>query len=102
MTKSTVLKEGEELRNGGYRLDKGTFSFESGVYKPQDGECCPSLGNFDAEFRLEGKFNQDAHSHAFEPDFKFVVARRWRTPTVSLIRPGASVSRLAINRHFTH
>ena len=36
MTKSTVLKEGEELRNGGYRLDKGTFSFESGVYKPQE------------------------------------------------------------------
>ncbi len=33
VTKSTVLKEGEELRNGGYRLDKGTFSFESGVYK---------------------------------------------------------------------
>jgi hypothetical protein len=79
MTKSTVLKEGEALRNGGYRLAKDNFTFESGIYKTKDAECCPSLGNFDAEFRLEGKFNQDAHSHAFEPDFRFVVAKQWRS-----------------------
>jgi hypothetical protein len=78
-TKSTLLKEGEELRNGGYRFANGTFTFESGIYKPQDGECCPSLGDFDAEFKLEGKFNHDAHSHTFEPDFRFVVAKQWRS-----------------------
>ncbi len=79
VSKSTILKESEELRNGGYRFAEGAFTFESGIYKPRDGECCPSLGNFDAEFRLEGKFNQDAHSHAFEPDFRFVVAKQWRS-----------------------
>ena len=77
--KSTLLKEGEELRNGGYRFAKGTFTFESGIYKPEDGECCPSLGDFDAEFRLEGRFNQDTHSHAFEPDFRFVVVNQRRS-----------------------
>jgi len=79
VTKSTLLKEGEELRNGGYRFSKGTFTFESGIYRPEDAECCPSLGDFDAEFRLEGKFNQDTHSHAFEPDFRFVVANQKRS-----------------------
>jgi hypothetical protein len=79
MTKSTLLKEGEELRNGGYRFAKGTFTFQSGIYKTKDAECCPSRGDFDAEFRLEGKFNQDAHGHAFEPDFRFVVAKQWRS-----------------------
>jgi hypothetical protein len=79
MTKSTVLREGEALRNGGYRFAKDTFTFESGIYKTRDAECCPSLGNFDAGFRLKGKFNQDAHSHAFEPDFRFVVAKQWRS-----------------------
>ncbi len=79
VTKSTLLKEGEELRNGGYRFAKGTFTFESGIYRPEDGECCPSLGDFDAEFRLGGKFNQDTHSHAFEPDFKFAVAHQKRS-----------------------
>jgi len=67
------------LRNGGYRFAKGTFTFESGIYRPEDGECCPSLGDFDAEFRLEGKFNQDTHSHAFAPDFRFVVANQKRS-----------------------
>jgi hypothetical protein len=79
VTKSTLLKEGEGLRNGGYRFAKGIFTFESGIYKPEDGECCPSLGDFDAEFRLEGKFNQDTHSHEFEPDFRFVVANQKRS-----------------------
>jgi hypothetical protein len=79
MTKSTLLKEGEELRNGGYRFAQGTFTFQSGIYKTKDAECCPSRGNFDAEFRLEGKFNRDAHGHAFEPDFRFVVAKQWRS-----------------------
>lgn len=78
VTKSTVLKEGEDLRNGGYRFYRGIFTFESGIYKREDGECCPSMGDFDAEFRLEGKFKQDVHSHAFEPDFRFVVAKQWR------------------------
>lgn len=79
VSKSTILKGSEELRNGGYRFAKGTFTFESGIYKPQDGECCPSLGDFHAQFRLEGEFKEDAHSHAFQPDFKFVVANEWRS-----------------------
>jgi len=79
VTKSTLLKEGEALRNGGLRFANGTFTFESGVYKTKDAECCPSLGDFDAEFRLEGKFNQDTHSHTFEPDFRFAVAKQWRS-----------------------
>jgi hypothetical protein len=79
MTKSSVLKEGEALRNGGYRFYSGIFTFESGIYKREDGECCPSMGHFDAEFRLEGRFSQDVHTHAFEPDFRFVVAKQWRS-----------------------
>lgn len=78
VSKSTLLKQGEELRNGGYRFAKGTFTFESGIYKPEDGECCPSLGDIDAVFRLEGKFNQDGHTQAFEPDFRFVVVNQTR------------------------
>ena len=78
VAKSTLMKQGEELRNGGYRFAKGVFTFESGVYKPEDGECCPSLGFYDAEFRLEGKFHQDPHSHAFVPDFRFAVANQSR------------------------
>jgi hypothetical protein len=79
VTESTLLKEGQELRNGGYRFAKGTFTFESGIYRPEDGECCPSMGDFDAEFRLEGGLNQDTHSHGFEPDFSFVVANQKRS-----------------------
>lgn len=79
VTKSTALKEGEELRNGGYRFTQGTFTFQSGIYKTSDAECCPSLGDFSAEFRLEGKFNQDIHSHAFEPDFRFVIVSQRRS-----------------------
>ena len=79
VSKSTLLKKGEELRNGGYRFAKGTFTFESGIYKPEDSECCPSLGDYDGEFRLEGKFKQDTHSHAFVPDFRFVVADQHRS-----------------------
>ncbi len=79
MSKSTILKQNEELRNGGYRFAQGTFTFESGIYKPQDSECCPSLGDFHAQFKLEGKFKEDAHNHAFEPDLKFVVAKEWRS-----------------------
>ena len=80
VARSTLLKHGEELRNGGYRFAKGVFTFESGVYKPEDGECCPSLGDYDAEFKLDGKFKQDPHSHAFVPDFRFVVASQRRSP----------------------
>jgi len=79
VTKSSILKEGEELRNGGYRFAQGKFTFESGIYKARDAECCPSAGEFEAEFRLEGKFDQDPRSHAFEPDFKFVVANQRRS-----------------------
>ncbi len=79
MRASALLKQNEELRNGGYRFAEGTFTFESGIYKPQDGECCPSLGEFHAQFRLEGEFNEDAHNHASEPGLKFVVAKEWRT-----------------------
>jgi hypothetical protein len=76
MTKSTVLKQGEALRHGGNRFYMGIFTFESGIYKREDGECCPSMGDSDAEFRLEGKFSQDVYTHAFEPDFRFVVAKQ--------------------------
>ena len=79
--KSSLLKHGEELRNGDYRFAKGTFTFESGIYKPEDGESCPSLGDFDAQFRLQGKFNQKAYSHTFEPDFRLVVANQKRSAT---------------------
>jgi hypothetical protein len=77
--RSAVLKEGEELRNGGSRFANGAFTFESGIYATKDPECCPSRGDFEAEFRLAGKFNQDRHSHSFEPDFSFVVAKQWRS-----------------------
>jgi hypothetical protein len=73
-TKSRILKENEELRHGGYRFADGAFTFESGIYQPRDSECCPSLGSYRAQFRLEGGFKKDAEKHAFEPDFKFVVA----------------------------
>ncbi len=79
VSKSTILKQSEELRNGGYRFAEGTFTFESGIYKPQDGECCPSLGDFHAQFKLEGKFREDGRNHAFEPDLKFVIAKQWRS-----------------------
>jgi hypothetical protein len=79
VSKSTILKQSEELRNGSYRFAEGAFTFESGIYKPQDGECCPSLGDFHAQFRLEGEFREDAHNHTFEPDLKFVVAKEWRS-----------------------
>jgi len=80
VSKSMLLKEGEELRNGGLWFARGIFMFQSGIYKPQDAGCCPSRGDFDAEFRLEGKFNQNANNHAFEPDFRFVVANQRRSP----------------------
>lgn len=78
VSKSTLLKQGEELRNGDYRFAHGTFTFESVIYKSEDSECCPSLEDFDAEFKLVGRFKQDAYTHAFEPDFRFVVADQRR------------------------
>ena len=79
VSKFTILKQNEELRNGGYRFAEGSFTFESGIYKPQDAECCPSLGDFHAQFKLEGKFKEDGRNHACEPDLKFVVAKEWRS-----------------------
>ncbi|MFZ0419580.1 MAG: hypothetical protein WAM04_15880 [Candidatus Sulfotelmatobacter sp.] len=78
VSKSKILREGEELRNGGYRFAEGIYSFEAGIYRSRDGGCCPTLGTYDAEFRLEGKFTEDARSNAFEPGFQFVVAKEWR------------------------
>ncbi len=77
-TKSGILKENEELRNGGYRFADSAFTFESGIYQPKDGECCPSRGSYRAQFKLEGEFKGDAAKHAFEPNFKFVVASESR------------------------
>ena len=76
---SKLLKAQDELRNGGYLLQKGVFTFESGVYKEPDGECCPSSGVFHAQFRLVGEFREDPNKHVFEPDFKFVVEKEWRS-----------------------
>lgn len=78
VSKSKILIEGEDLRNGGYRFAEGVFTFESGIYQARDGECCPTLGVYHAEFKLEGEFKQDAVKHAFVPDFKFVVANESR------------------------
>jgi hypothetical protein len=78
VSKSKILTEGEELRNGGYRFADGVFTFESWVYEPQDCEACPSQGVYRAEFKLEGEFKEDANQHAFAPDFKFVVANESR------------------------
>lgn len=78
VSESKILREGEGLRNGAYRFADGVFTFESGIYEAQDGECCPSLGTYHAQFRLEGQFKQDAHTRAYEPDFRFVVANEWR------------------------
>jgi hypothetical protein len=77
--KSKLLKEGEDLRNGDYQFDESGFTFESGVYRSQDGECCPSSGAFHAQFRLVGKFKEDASKRVFNPDFKFVIAKEWRS-----------------------
>lgn len=79
VSKSKILKTGEELRNGGYRFSDGIFEFESGIYQPKDGECCPSQGDYHAQFRLEGEFKQDVPKQVFEPDFKFVVALESRS-----------------------
>ena len=78
VTKSSVLKEREELLNGFYRFAEDAFTFEAGIEK-HDGECCPSLEYFHAQFRLKGEFKEDPQNHAFEPDFKFVVANEWRS-----------------------
>jgi hypothetical protein len=78
VSNSKILVEGEELRHGGYRFADGVFTFESSVYEPQDCEACPSEGVYHAEFKLEGEFKEDTNKHAFEPDFRFVVASESR------------------------
>jgi hypothetical protein len=79
VSKSKLLRVGEDLRNGGYQLEQSAFTFESGVYKSEDGECCPSDGAFHAQFRLAGEFKEDTTKHVFNPDFKFVIVKEWRS-----------------------
>jgi len=71
-----LLAAGEELRNAGYLFKDGVFSYEAGIYKPEDAECCPSDGTYHAVYRLVGSFEPKGND--FVPDFKFVVAREWR------------------------
>lgn len=78
VSKSKLLKASEELRNGRYMFKNQHFSFEAGVYKPQDPECCPSNGAYHALFKLEGDFKPVPQTKTFRPDFKFVVAKEWR------------------------
>lgn len=78
-SKSKLLKTGEELRNGQYLFANGEFRFEAGLYKGDDPECCPSSGAYHAIYKLDGDFKQDAKTQAFVPNFKFAVAKEWRS-----------------------
>jgi len=78
-TKSKLLQAGEEFRHGGFSFDNGVFTLTTGAYKAGDPECCPSSGEYHAQFKLEGRFKPDADHHVFRPDFKFVVEKEWRT-----------------------
>jgi hypothetical protein len=78
MRNSRQLKPGEELRNGGFRFEKGEFSFDAGVYNKKDAECCPSAGWFHAEFKLTGDFGEDSDKDVYNPEFRFVVAKESR------------------------
>jgi hypothetical protein len=78
VSKSTVLKAGEQLRNGQFEFDGSGFRYTAGIYKPEDPECCPSNGSYHAEFNLHGTFKENPASHTFSPDFQFVVAKEWR------------------------
>jgi hypothetical protein len=40
VSKSTVLKAGEQLRNGQFEFDGSGFRYTAGIYKPEDPECC--------------------------------------------------------------
>ena len=75
--KPPLLAAGEELRNGQYLFKDGQFTYEAGIYQPEDAECCPSRGAYHAVYRLVGSFEPKGND--FVPDFKFVVAREWRT-----------------------
>ena len=78
VSKSKLLKPGDELRNGGYFFQDGTFIFEAGIYLDKDGECCPSQGTYHAKFKLAGSFKEDSGKQEFDPDFKFVIDKEWR------------------------
>jgi len=77
-SRSKLLKAGEELRNGQYLFANGEFSFEAGIYIDSDPECCPSNGAYHAIYKLEGNFKHSPEG-AFTPDFKFAVAKEWRS-----------------------
>jgi hypothetical protein len=78
VSKSKLLNAREDLRNGQFEFDGSGFRYTAGIYKPEDAECCPSNGAYHAEFRLHGNF-KESHQHNFSPDFKFAVAKEWRT-----------------------
>jgi hypothetical protein len=78
VSKSAVLRGDEELRNGYVGFREGVFRFESGIYQVKDAGRCPSNGVFHVSFRLTGEFQQNAQTHVFEPQFKFVVDKEWR------------------------
>jgi hypothetical protein len=74
------LQPGEEFRHGSFSFGNGVFTLTLGAYKTVDPECCPSNGQYHAQFKLEGGFKPDADHRIFRPDFKFVVEKEWRTP----------------------
>jgi hypothetical protein len=66
--------------NGGYRFAKSTFTFESGIYKPEDGECYDdvrlnsAIGYITPKDVLAGR-QQEIHA---ERDRKLEAARQQR------------------------
>ncbi len=78
-SKPKLLNPGEELRNTSYRFENGGFTSEAGIYAPHDPECCASYGTYHARFTLAGEFRQVAGKDIFKPEFKFVVAKEWRS-----------------------
>jgi len=77
--KPKLLKPGEELRNGVSRFENDEFTLKAGIYQPKDPECCPSRGTYHARFTLTGEFKQ-AGAGVFKPEFKFMIAKEWRSP----------------------
>lgn len=77
LRKPNLLNAGEELRNGYYKFNGGSFDFEAGIYRPQDPECCPANGVYHAQLKLEGTLRQNRGSPS--DNFKFAVVKEWRT-----------------------
>lgn len=76
---SKLLRPEDQLRNGVRVFRDGVFSFESGIYRDRDGECCPSQGTLHQDFKLVGDFEEDRAKHVFRPAFKFVMDKESRS-----------------------